>query len=57
MVPVPRGGGRRMTDLLQDEIMGFLLELQIRDIIYISNNDEACQIGEQIWNILRKKEK
>jgi len=41
---------------LQDEIMSFLFQLQEQQFIYISNNDEASELGEQIWNVLKGKE-
>ena len=40
---------------LQDEIMGFLLLLQDKGLIYISNNDEASEIGSEVWMVLRGK--
>ena len=40
---------------LQDKIMDFLIDLQMANIIYISNNDEASAIGAEIWTILKEK--
>lgn len=45
-----------MANDLQDRIMDWLFDLQIAEVIYISNMDEASVIGEQIWKILKQKQ-
>ena len=44
-----------MPGNLSEEIMEFLRLLQSREVIYISNNTEACVLGEQIFDILKGK--
>ena len=41
---------------LQDAIMDFLADLQASDLIYISNNDEASEIGSEIWMVLKRED-
>ncbi|MCK5616919.1 hypothetical protein KAR91_84435 [Candidatus Pacearchaeota archaeon] len=40
---------------LDVNIIEFLLDLQYKKVIYLSNNDEALFYGKQIFDILKEK--